>query len=305
MERKGGCCIAMYGGGGDAEAAWRMGRIMLRFRPIAPKPAAGSSEIVSAVAELSPLGRKMRRKSSGARSRGRKNRKVETKPSPYCKDGQKASESSSFANTTTTTSSPRIVTLPLMPEADERRGDMAERQRPSSGSERLLTAPGWIGCEAAERAPWLVTAVGSWVTVESVTDTWREWEVAWRSDEAVRAELAADECPGLVSDEWDRVTWTNEAYRRMVAGDGSGDGGGGCGGRAEEAVRVGLVVQAAVPAARVYRAFTCRMRVHYRKRPGRAERAVLSLAAPCDVWRLDDGGTAWRIDVKAALSLSL
>ncbi|KAG6536619.1 hypothetical protein ZIOFF_001677 [Zingiber officinale] len=221
MERRGGCCIgiAMYGGGGDAEAAWRMGRIMLRFRPIAPKPAAGSSEVVSAVSELSPLGRKTRRKGSGAASRGRKKRKVEAKPSPYCKDDQKASELSSSANTTTTICSPTIVTLPLMPEADERRGDTAERQRTSSGSERPLLAPGWIGCEeAAARAPWLVTAVGSWVTVESVTDTWREWEVAWRSDEAVRAALAVDECPGLISDEWNRVTWTNEAYRRMDAG---------------------------------------------------------------------------------------
>ncbi|XP_042417755.1 uncharacterized protein LOC122039193 [Zingiber officinale] len=306
MERRGGCCIgiAMYGGGGDAEAAWRMGRIMLRFRPIAPKPAAGSSEVVSAVSELSPLGRKTRRKGSGAASRGRKKRKVEAKPSPYCKDDQKASELSSSANTTTTICSPTIVTLPLMPEADERRGDTAERQRTSSGSERPLLAPGWIGCEeAAARAPWLVTAVGSWVTVESVTDTWREWEVAWRSDEAVRAALAVDECPGLISDEWNRVTWTNEAYRRMVAGDSSDEGAGG--GRAEEEARVRLVARAAVPAADACRAFTCRMRVHYRKQPGRPERALSSLAAPCDVWRLDDGGRAWRIDVKAALSLSL
>ena len=42
MERKGGCCIApMYGAaaGAGGQQAWQMGRIMLKFRPIAPKPA--------------------------------------------------------------------------------------------------------------------------------------------------------------------------------------------------------------------------------------------------------------------------
>ncbi|KAG6482216.1 uncharacterized protein LOC122013651 [Zingiber officinale] len=300
MERRGGCCLAMYGGG-DAEATWKMGRIMLRFRPIAPRPAVSSPAAASVVAELSPVGRKKGRKSTGDRCGGRKARKVEAKPSPSSKVDRKASTSSASSSSTTTSTmicSPTIVTLALMPVAEEKRDDLAERQSP--GTERPLLVPAWMGCEAAARVPRRLTAVGSWVTVECVTDTWRDGEVAWRSDEAVRAALAADDCPGLVSDERDRITWTNAAYRRMVSGAVSDVVGGGGRAGADE-VRVGFVARAAVPASGSCRAFTCRMRVHYARPTGRAS----SLAAPCDAWRLDGGGSAWRIDVKTALSLSL
>ncbi|XP_074577409.1 uncharacterized protein LOC141833810 [Curcuma longa] len=305
MERRDGGCLAMYGGGGgDAEAAWKMGRIMLRFRPIAPRPAVTSPAGASAVAELSPLGRKRGRKSTGGRCRGRKARKVAAKPSPSSKNDRKASTSSassSSTTTSTTTCSPTIVTLPLMQAAEEKLDDPAERLSP--GSERPLLMPAWMGCKAAARMPCPLTAMGSWVTVECVTNTWRDGEVAWRSDEAVRAALAADDCPGLVSDERNRVTWTNAAYRRMVAGAVSDVVRGGGRAGADE-VRVGLVARAAVPASGACRAFTCRMRVHYARPDGRAEGAS-SLAAPCDVWRLNGGGSAWRIDVKTALKLSL
>ncbi|WOL14352.1 hypothetical protein Cni_G23132 [Canna indica] len=320
MDRRGGCCIAMYGGGGDAEAAWRMGRIMLRFRPIAPKPAVGSPA-VAAAAEAATGGRRPKRKGSrnpGGRGRGRKPRKVEASSSPSKDDG-KTSTSSSSSSTTTTTSSLTIVTLPLMPETPERKDDPADTPRESPGSHShhspAHVVPAWMARAEGEAparagvvvvAPRPVRAVGSWVTVECVTDTWREGEVAWRSDEAVRAALEADECPGFVSDEWGRVTWTNEAYRRMVAGSGDASSEGGA--EEEEDVRVGLVARGLVPAAAACRAFTCRVRVRYARRPAKRHgslSACASLAAPCDVWRLDDGGWGWRLDVKAALSLSL
>ncbi|XP_074568817.1 uncharacterized protein LOC141825329 [Curcuma longa] len=301
MERRGGCCFDVYGGG-DAAAAWRMGRIMLRFRPIAPKPVVDSSLAASAATAAAPsAGRKTRRKGPGAGGpRGRKARKVETLRSSSSTDDP--------ASSSPATSSPStIVTLSLMPETPERKDDRAAERR-CLGSEQPLTpasVPAWTDRrregETAGVA-WPVTAVGSysWVTVECVADMWKEEEVSWRSDEAVWAALAADDCPAFVSDVWDRVTWTNEAYRRMVAGtplEGRGT---------EEEVWVGLMTRGAV-LAEASRAFTCRVRVHYSRRPGRGKGASCSssLAAPCDVWRLDDGGSAWRLDLKAALSLSL
>ncbi|URD91992.1 hypothetical protein MUK42_01965 [Musa troglodytarum] len=261
----------MYGGGRDAGVAWKVGQIMLRYRPIAPKPAsaAGSPKISPAPTETRAGARRPKRKGCANPSgggRGRKTGKVDT---------------------TTTTSSSMIVTLPLMPETPERQCDPAESPRkPSSPLTPAAAAlprvvPPWMGRK-------------EWVTVACVTDSWLEEEVPWRSDEAVTAALALDESPGFVSDGWDRVMWTNEAYRRMVTGREAGEE------QAEE-VKVGLLTGGLVPAAAACRAFTCRVRV----RPGRERTSSSPLAAPCDVWRLDSGGCAWRLDVKAALSLSL
>ncbi|CAL9086274.1 unnamed protein product [Musa acuminata var. zebrina] len=283
----------MYGGGGggDADVARKVGRAMIRFRPIAPKPAAGSPSAVAAAAEAAAAPRRPKRKGSAnpaSGASGRKPRKAEANPSP---------------------SSSTIVTLSLIPETPERKGDreVAPKRSPSF--------PSPPSAVVVPRVVPPVGAIGSWVTVECVTETdaWREGEVAWRSDEAVAAALAADECPGFVSDEWDRVTWINEAYRRMVVGTAqrcsSLEGGGAA--EKEEEVRVGLVSQGLLPAVGRCRAFTCWVRVWYARRlrrtkgpPSLPPPSSSSLAAPCDVWRLDGGVCAWRLDVKAALSLS-
>ncbi|XP_009388299.2 uncharacterized protein LOC103975117 [Musa acuminata AAA Group] len=300
MERRGGCCIAMYGGGGDANVAWKVDRIMLKFRPIAPKPVVGSPTVVAAAPKEASAGaRRPKRKGpaiSAAAARGRKPRKVEATPLPP----PIVDEGKSFSSST-------IVTLPLMPETPERKGDPAGAP-PKWCPTPAAVAPAWMGLGEGEAAdvvvaPRPVRAVVSWVTVECVTDTWREGEVSWRNDKVARAALAADECPGFVSDEWGGVTWTNEAYRRMVLGEGSGSSSaaGGVKEEEEEEVRVKLVARGLVPAARTCRAFTCRVRVRHAERP----KGPPSLAAPCDVWRLDGGGCAWRLDVKAALSLSV
>ncbi|RWV96434.1 hypothetical protein GW17_00040856 [Ensete ventricosum] len=279
MERRGGCCIAMYGVGRDPDVSWKVGQIMLRYRPIAPKPAsaAGSPKISPAPAETRAAARRPKRKGSANPSGGGRTN-----------DDEKSSS-------TTTTSSSTIVTLPLMPETPERQCEPAESPRkPTSPLTPAAAAlprvvPPWMG---RKEVGGTAVALVSWVTVACVTDSWREEEVPWRSDEAVTAALAGDESPGFVSDGCDRVTWTNEAYRRMVMGREEG----------EEQVKVGLVTGGLVPpAAAACRAFTCRVRV----RPGKQSTSSSPLAAPCDVWRLDSGGCAWRLDVKAALSLSL
>ncbi|CAL9135258.1 unnamed protein product [Musa textilis] len=272
----------MYGGGGDADVARKVGRVMIRFRPIAPKPAAGSPLAVAAPAEAAAAARRPKRKGSanpGSGASGRKPRKAEANPSP---------------------SSSTIVTLSLISETPERKGD------PDAAPKRSPSFPSPPSAVAVPRVVPPVGVIGSWVTVECVTDAWREGDVVWRRDEAVAAALAADECPGFVSDEWDRVTWINEAYRRMVVGTAqrcsSLEGGGAE--EKEEEVRVGLVTQGLLPAAGRCRAFTCWVRVRYARRLRRTKGPPSPLAAPCDVWRLDGGVCAWRLDVKAALSLS-
>lgn len=280
MERRGGCCIASYGG--EADVAWRVGRIMLKYRPIAPKPAA-MAPTASATTDLksapSGAGRSKRKAPSGTvlsgtrppGKRGRKPKKANAAPAPTDDREEKCSSSSSTTTTTTSSDSSSLITLPLIPESPEAKPvpsvDLASR----SATAVVVPTP--------------VRAVGSWLTVEGLTDIWREEIIP------VMPGIASDELPALVSDGWGRVTWVNMSYKNLVTG-GSEEG---------EEVRVGLVTRGLVPAWGTCSGFTCRVRLRYAcKRKGQ-----LSLAAPCDVWWVDGGGYAWRLDIKAALSLSL
>ncbi|VFQ93727.1 unnamed protein product [Cuscuta campestris] len=94
--------------------------------------------------------------------------------------------------------------------------------------------------------------------------------------------LARDTCPGFLSDGLNRVTWANAAYREMVGHSGGG------------AVVVGEGVE--VPPITAA-AFTCRVRV---VTCGGKCRVLW-----CDVWRMDGGGFAWRLDTEVALTLGL
>ncbi|KAJ8491960.1 hypothetical protein OPV22_013681 [Ensete ventricosum] len=289
MVRGGGCCITMYGRVGDVDAAWKVRRIMLRFRPIAPKPASaetGSPAVSVVSTEARAVARRPKRKRS-AKSQGWKLRKGHA---TAAKEDEKSPST--------------IVTLPLIPETPEGKDEATESsmQHSSPVTPAAAVVPTWMGRGVGEGAEsWSVRRVVSlWVMVECVTDMWREGEIASRSDEGVKAALAADECPGFVSDVWERVTWTNDACRRMVVGSSLGDRGVR---EEDQEVRVELVTRELVPSAWECRAFTCRVRVRQAKPPGRQTTPSSPLAAPCDVWRLDSGGCAWRLDVKAALSL--
>lgn len=50
-------------------------------------------------------------------------------------------------------------------------------------------------------------------------------------------------------------------------------------------------------------AFSCRVRVQYSGCGGSSAGDWSSLTLPCDVWRMESGGFAWRLDVEAALCL--
>ncbi|XP_010037448.2 uncharacterized protein LOC104426185 [Eucalyptus grandis] len=101
-----------------------------------------------------------------------------------------------------------------------------------------------------------------------------------------------DTCPGFTSDGWGRVTWTNGAFRRMVGAAAAED---------RSRLEVWLVAKEERP-RRAAAAFTCRVRVEY---AGSGDGRSCSLTLPCDVWRMDGGGFAWRLDVDAALTLGL
>lgn len=263
----GGCCVAMHGSAAaDAETAFKMGRIMLKYRPIAPKPTAPGSLTDAKTTTLCPS----KRKGASARGRGRKSKK-QTAVSVLNEPISPSSSSSSILSTTTSGSASKeqLITLPLMPETPERKENRQPMPQPSTISFPLFSTN--------QLAP------KSLVTVESITDLW-ELGAGGAGDVAVILKaLTGDESPAFVSDAWDRVTWTNEAYKRMTAE--------GCGDRE---VPVGLVTRGMVPVS--CRAFTCRVHVRHEGRK-------VSLAAPCDVWWLGSGRWAWRVDVKAALSL--
>ncbi|XP_058102205.1 uncharacterized protein LOC131246276 [Magnolia sinica] len=264
--RGGGCCVARYAGGAYV-ASSKVDRIMLRFRPIAPKPATGGS-VTGAAVENNPSVDACVRRGSRAKRRCVRDSKRSSKKRRAFSGEEKEKSDVAF------------VTLPLLPETPERKESSPD-----------LTAqyfPCWFGKPGPDPgvpvvAPQPVRPVGSWVTLERVTDTCGAGLVSLAEEEVMMRSLEEDTCPGFVTDGWDRVTWTNEAYRTMVGGDGE--------------VVVGLVIRERVP--ETLRAFSCRVRVQYTCRKERN-----SMTVPCDVWRMLDGkGFAWRLDVKAALSL--
>ncbi|KAK1295487.1 hypothetical protein QJS10_CPA16g00230 [Acorus calamus] len=277
MEGRGECCIAHHSGvnttyaaASAAVAATKIDRIMLRFRPIAPKPSPPPTS--AAAASISSVSRPKRRPSAASSEtpirRGRRRR-----------------------------SSPSEQTLPLLKPTPPPPSSPDTPLDP-----RVMHLPIWFSTPAAIAArsevvaPTPVRPIGSWVTVESVSAAADACDgIGGACDaEAAKMVLEGDACPCFVSDRADRVTWTNEAYREMVGG-GEGE------------MRVALVTEGRVKAATSGGGFTCRVRVRYAAASATAAAAgkerVSSVTAPCDVERLREGGLAWRLDVKAALCL--
>ncbi|KAK3040608.1 hypothetical protein RJ639_026929 [Escallonia herrerae] len=299
MDGRGGCCIARYTG--STYQSSKVDRIMLRFRPIAPKPATascvsgGSSPENSEVPVKSGRGKRKYVRDTKSKGNGRR-----------CNVSKKR-KASPDETVTSLSGGDTVVTLPLLPETPDRK-ETLERSQSEKSSERT---PIWLsfdgsksggesqdlaGAEPAavnpvksDRAavvvPQAVRVVGSCVTVENVTDTWVDGDGLGCSDEERVMSLKRDTCPGFVSDAQNRICWANSACREMV---GQAEGG-------EMMMWLVLRDRVAAPPA-TCRAFTCRVKVTCGK-----DRSTMTL--PCDVWRMDGGGFAWRLDVKAALCL--
>ncbi|XP_058193949.1 uncharacterized protein LOC131310770 [Rhododendron vialii] len=303
MDGRGGCCIAPYAAG--VYDMSKVDRIMLRYRPIAPKPAAGGSVSGGSSPENSEAnassGRGKRKyvKQRGKKSSNKGCRKYSNKRRKSSSDKTETGQNSSSTGGSVSGGDP-AVTLPLLPETPDRR-DSPARGSPSErhtiwlnfsnndNSNRKMNdnreafdvgrVSSWLD-RTVVTTPQPTRLVGSIVTVESVADTWVDaYGLGWKDEERMRS-LEEDTCPGFVSDGYNRVGWTNEAYREMVGGE----------------VVVWLVMKERVPIT--YPAFTCKVKVQYTCGKERC-----SVVVPCDAWKMDGGGFAWRLDVKAALSL--
>ncbi|KAI9076030.1 hypothetical protein K1719_041964 [Acacia pycnantha] len=128
--------------------------------------------------------------------------------------------------------------------------------------------------------------VETWVTVEYVSETCMEALGLGCTDTEKLANLGRDTCPGFVSDGLNRIVWVNRAFRKMVMSRNNDE--------ETPEMEVRLVMRGAL----AYSAFTCQVKVQYTWGKEKCSQMV-----PCDAWRMDGGGFAWRLDVKAALSL--
>ncbi|XP_044484940.1 uncharacterized protein LOC123210566 [Mangifera indica] len=288
VDGRGGCCIARFAGGNTYDIS-KVNRIMLRFRPIAPKPTTGAS-----VSPTVSSGKTFARTGRGKRKHSRVNNNNNT--NKRCNSNRKR-------KVFTEGKSDSVVTLPLLPDSPARSSQMG----PQNKEGRNLKAPMWLNFDKSGQCkdqlvissgfgssadqtvvmmPQAVKVAGSCVTVECVTDTWVDGRGLGSTDEERRMNLGRDTCPGFLSDQFGRVTWTNEAYRKMVGQEES-----------KEMV-VWLVMKVPMTATLTYPAFTCMVRLQYRFGKEKS-----SITLPCDVWRMDAGGFAWRLDVEAALCL--
>ncbi|ESQ45700.1 hypothetical protein EUTSA_v10010594mg [Eutrema salsugineum] len=290
MDGRGGCCIARYTGeaGPYDYNLSKADRIMLRFRPIAPKPTTsdggggtsvssggGSSDVVSF---------------RGGRGKRKYQQKENVGNATRCTRRKRSDKSIVHGGATT-------VTLSLMPETPDQ-GAFTDRKVTVVPSEekQKRRSPFWLSFSDGGQMftpAYNTVVISSCMTVERITDAWIDGYGLGRSDEERKMNLVRDTCPGFISDGSGRVTWTNDAYRKMARDNIHVEEG-----APEDTSMIVRLVMRESP-MRTYPAFTCRVKLQYTCQD--RERCVV--AVPCDVWRMDAGGFAWRLDVKAALCL--
>lgn len=131
------------------------------------------------------------------------------------------------------------------------------------------------------------------------------------TDAEIIENLGRDTSPGFVSDSSNKIRWVNGAFRRMVT-----PMEGQISSRPLHPQEVAVVLVAKDELPRRFRAFSGQVKVRlqqgYYRRYGVDEKFMWEKSCskwqqvvPCDVWRMDcgAGGFAWRLDLKAALTL--
>ncbi|XP_027152713.1 uncharacterized protein LOC113755608 [Coffea eugenioides] len=281
-------------------------RMMLRFRPIAPKPIDGqanSTHLLPEKTDGKSVGRVLKkkkyagnRKNSQLRNpkRERRNRKSPVEPSSLTSEQGSSSRDDS------------LVTLQLLPK------------RSDDDKEQDLKSTGQVWCSNAEdypRNPDLrclsqsssndfvgyekpVAMIESRVIVERVlTKACMELDGLGLgfSDVDKINKICADPCPGFVSDFSGKVQWVNEAFKKLVISDQEHKK------HHHQATELGVelvVKQEYLPYWDP--SFACTVRFEYVWDGHKCSRVI-----PCDVWRMDFGGFAWKLDINASLSLGL
>ncbi|XP_022751860.1 uncharacterized protein LOC111300494 [Durio zibethinus] len=272
---------------------------MLRFRPIAPKPAAGES-------------------GSGGVQFDNKNLlllqpRSKRKYVRFRKNNFKRKKRSSSDHEQDSRNPEKIVTLQLLPEKTEANGStnnqigavLEENNQDLPSLFNLNFNNLWIDhighVEEPDRTVMVsqkrrVTVVESWVTVECVTDTCMEGRELGSTDVERMKNMDAETCPCFISDGLNRVQWVNEAYKRLLTVREGNEGL-----LSPPQMMVWLVIKQELP--RFCTAFSCNVRLQFTWQKEKCSRML-----PCDVWKMDGGGGggggfAWRLDVEAALSL--
>ncbi|OAY25586.1 uncharacterized protein LOC110605012 [Manihot esculenta] len=278
----------------DAQDKTIINRIMHRFRPIAPKPATD--------------GWKQENKSALLTSVRTKRKYVRVKKSnEYYKRRKRKSSDLERAAGEKDDSNDKLLTLQLLPEKTDLAKDSTLDKGSSSGvdlrAKKDHTDPSVLlksrkqvtGDPICLAFPDRTAAMAdnrmieTWVTVESVTDTCMGVvEGLGCTDMEKMNNLKKDTCPGFISDGISRVVWVNEAYRKMVMF------------RPVEEITVRLAIKEKLLPYLHYQTFTCWVRLQYTW-----QKEKFSQMVPCDVWKMESGGFAWRLDTKAALSLGL
>lgn len=263
-------------------------RIMLRFRPIAPKPAADGSvsDSTSAASKTPPVNlRRAKRKYV----RVKKNRK--------CKKTDKDEENKDllqydgalFSLQTDAAVGGTKVSTDVGPSTDGMRFEQRQQQPVLMNFDNNVILSMGLADQldpAVEMSP--VRVVESWVVVDGMAETLPDVGGIGGTDREKMLNLEMDTCPGLISDGMYRVRWANLAYKRMVDPRG--------GGEPPAEVVVVLVMKEKVPVG--WPMFACTVRVVY---TWRKEKCTRTMA--CDVWKMDFGGFAWRLDSTTALCL--
>ncbi|KAJ0111886.1 hypothetical protein Patl1_02960 [Pistacia atlantica] len=299
---------------GAAQDKTVMERIMLGFRPIAPKPVAGgaaSGNLQAVNKNLMVSNGRSKRKYVRVRKnrdyRRKNNNKTSTDHHGSCnKDGL----------------DDKIVTLQLLPESGDleyskRRepwcnidvdgtGIEIEKEKEKVVIENKINQGfqevGGLGLADQRVEMGGRRVVETWVTVERVMSSDGNTCMDGRGglgseDFEIMKNLENDTCPGFISDGLNKVKWVNGAYRRMVRvreeGEGEGED-------SEERTTIVVLLVMKEKLPWVFSSLTCKVRVEY---TWKKEKYWKKMVMPCDVWRMECGGFAWRLDVEAALSL--
>ncbi|KAJ4822535.1 hypothetical protein Tsubulata_043418 [Turnera subulata] len=314
--------VKAFSSGSVSNDATIISRVMLRFRPIAPKPVTGDSSggerglgIKNGLVGKGRIKRKYVRvkKNNGLFKRTKKTTSSDQVQKVSNEDGLKkefltlqllpekndlAKEGSrSWSGSATVVDYPRVVKI----DNNLTQEGTKDKTAPHNANNRLVE--GVCGSDlagvAAEKR-----MLGTWVTVETVTDTCMDATVGGLgcTDVERMKNLEGDTCPGFTSDGLNRVQWVNQAYKKLVM-VGQKEEGGLLSSTENIGVGVGLVIrEELLPYFYSSSAFTCWVKLQYAWQKDKCSQTMM---VPCDVWRMDCGGFAWRLDVKAALSLGL
>lgn len=291
-DRTGSCSLS------DNSIAYRM---MLRFRPIAPKPVDGQS-VPTDMPTDKTNGRNGRVKRKSARIRKNKhynsNRKSSNRISPP--------EQSILTNEQGSRGK-SLMTLQLLPtkrsddKEDLKNDEVWCNIAENSENPDLGYLCQWNDKEDNQTIDFVeykkvvmqkTIRIETWVTVEKVTNTCMDGVGLGFSDVDKMNNIRLAPCPGFVSDFSGKVQWVNEAYKKLVSDEEDN--------KEHQPTEFGvqLVVKEELPYS--YPSFACTVRLEYALGWRKRSRIV-----PCDVWRMDFGGFAWKLDIKASLSLGL